>query len=231
MAYHCVARNTDEFLHQLTRLVGNGHYFYFSHLLDDQHDPTRLDQKIVDQWKLDVPYWKRTAKYRRGLPSIHYLRYGRFYVLLASKGRLDGESHPFFVEYPLMDIRRHSLHCFGYGVRYALSRATGKRQIFVRLEKEARQHLRTDLVRKCTSQRYGSRDALEEEVRTLPYQWYQPVRTQLKTILREVNKVRRRSGLSQIRFDCVPDRMRPPQRFSCADGLDGTGGQNDRKPE
>lgn len=237
MAYKCVARNIDEFLHQVTRLVGTGHYFFFSCLLGPDDDPAKLDWKIVNAWNLDLPYWKRAARHRGRAPSIHYLRFGSFYALLGTKGRGGGgEPHAFFTEYPVVDIRRYSMRCFGYSIRYPKSAKTGKRQLFVRLDDDAKAYLRTVLIRKATQPRFAERDAFEREVQSLPYQWYKPVRGQVKEIVREVNKIRRRAGLAQVRLSCVPQTMRVPRQFSSAAGVVGSSrirerNRSGRKPE
>ena len=214
MAYSCVARNIDEYLHQLVRLVTSKHYFYFTYLLAADADPEKVDQRIITYWKLDQPSWRRTRRSRRSAPSIHYLRFGRFYGLFATKGRTaNGMPHPFFTEYSPDDIRRNALHCFGYAVKSACD-TTSRRRTNIRLDRDARMYLREDLVRKATQPRYHLSTELESEIQQLPYQWYRPVREQVYAIVTEVNSIRRRSGLSRIRYQCIPTRIRPPQQFS-----------------
>ena len=49
---------------------------------------------------------------------------------------------------------------------------------------------------------------MEALVSGLPFQWYRPVRRQLRVILKDVNRERRRAGMVQIRLACIPNKMR-----------------------
>ena len=216
MAYRCEAKSVDGFLAQVGRLVGSGHYFYFAATLRADKDPQNLDRKLIDRWDLDKPAWKREARRRGAAPNIHYLRYKRFYVLLATHGKGEGGiPHPFFVEYQrtLGDIRKNALRFCGYSIRYPVSRQTGSRRLFVRLDKRTYGRIRSQLMIAAIGQRYRDPDAFESVVRDLPFQWYRPVRDQLRVILKDVNRVRRRAGFEPVRLACIPMRMRVTDVF------------------
>jgi hypothetical protein len=214
--YRCEAKSIDAFLAHVVRLVGSGHYFYFVGILKNDKDPRELDRKLIREWELDKPAWKREARRRGAAPNIHYLRFGHHYVLIATHGKSrNGETHRFFLEYQgqVQDLRKNALHFCGYSIRYPISKETGRRRVFVRLDKASYERLRADLVTSSIRVRYRERDALESFVRSLGFQWYKPVRNQVRVILKEVNRARRHAGLSPVRLTCVPTKMRVTEVF------------------
>ena len=105
---YTIAPNIDAFLAQVVRLAGNGYYFYFRGELKPSKDPLKLDAKLIQEWQLDQPYWKREKRRRGEAPSIWYLRFERQFLLPATHGRTEeGQAHRFFTEYgsTLKDIR------------------------------------------------------------------------------------------------------------------------------
>lgn len=209
---YTIAPNIDTFLAQIVRLAGNGYYFYFRGELKPSKDPLKLDAKLIREWQLDQPYWKREKRRRGAAPSIWYLRYKREYVLIATHGRTeDGQAHRFFEEYGsiLKDIRKHAIYFCGYSIRYPISKETGRRRIIVRLDKRTYEHLRDTLCTKAIRERYRDRAAIEEEFASLPYQPYWAVGRQLRTILREANRRRSRYvGFEAARLGCLPNNVR-----------------------
>ena len=111
------------------------------------------------------------------------------------------------------DIRKNALRFCGYSIRYPISKETGRRRAFVRLEKENYERLRASLLSNSTRVRYRERDAFESVVRSLPFQWYKPVRHQVRVILKECNRARRHAGLPPVRLSCVPTKMRVTDVF------------------
>jgi hypothetical protein len=214
--YRCEAKSVDAFLSQVVRLIGTGHYFYFQGTLKKDKDPRELDRKLIREWDLDKPSWKREARRRGAAPNIHYLRFGAHYVLMATHGKTrTGEAHRFFLEYKgqVHDIRKNALRFCGYSIRYPISKETGRRRAFVRLEKESYERLRASLLSNSIRARYREPDAFESIVRSLPFQWYKPVRHQVRVILKEVNRARRHACLPPVRLSCVPTKMRVTDVF------------------
>lgn len=92
MAYRCVAASVAGFVQQLAvSYVTHGYYFYVLGRIPDHKLPAETDQKIISQYGIDVSKWTRARRKKDGLANVHYLRYGRFFVLLATHGE-----HPFF---------------------------------------------------------------------------------------------------------------------------------------
>ena len=123
---YTIAPNIDAFLAQVVRLAGNGYYFYFRGELKPSKDPLKLDAKLIREWQLDQPYWKR-EKRRRGaapkhlvptlqarLPSNRNARPNRRWPSssLLRGIRIDA----------LKDIRKNAIYFCGYSIRYPISK-------------------------------------------------------------------------------------------------------------
>jgi hypothetical protein len=196
-------KNIDGALSQITRLAGNGYYFVFYNQLKPGKDPERLDEKMIRLWSLDQPYWKREKRRRGHAPSIWYLRYKQHYLLLSTHGRgPEGSDHPFFKEYQnqLFDIRRYALYFCGYSIRYPRSKATGKYQAFVRLDKPTYEMVRDRFIEIGIRESYREREAIEAEFKRLPYQPYREVGNQLRRVLTEVKCACSLLSMAEHRF-------------------------------
>lgn len=136
---------------------------------------------------------------------MHYLRYRRFFVLLATHGR-----HRFFEEHEknICDIRRTALRVRGYSIRYTFSATEKRWKVFVRLDKATYRSLRAHLLDLATRPSYRETSRLVQEFLSLPFQGYGPVRGQVFAIIKAANRRRRRAGYGQLPTDLVP-RMRP----------------------
>ena len=226
MASYNVVANIDGFLHQLMRLVGSGYYFYYQVELEPGKNTQATHQRIIQEWGLEIPYWKREKRRRGQLPSIWMLAYDRHIIVLSTYGRTkEGEPHRFFIENEerLYDIRRHALYFCGYSIRYPISKETGKRKLFVRLEKEKYLSLKARLCRDGIRERFRDREVMEAEFSALPYQPYGEVYRQLRIILEEVNKRRKYKGFKPLHLSCVPSKMRPPSKLKETRQVNGDG--------
>ena len=108
MAYRCVARSAAGFVQQLAvAYVTHGYWFYVTGHIPEHKDPALTDRKLIERYGIDVSKWTRARRKRDGLANVQYLRYGRFFILLATHGE-----HPFFAEEEeqIRDIRRTPLN-------------------------------------------------------------------------------------------------------------------------
>jgi hypothetical protein len=121
---------------------------------------------------------------RSGSANVHYLRYERFFALVATEGR-----HRFYeVEGPrVLDIRRVPLKFRGYSIGYRQCRGGGSWHVSVRIE-EAEYRALKAYFRAIAHRR--SVEELAAELRRLRYEPYAPVRSQLLSVLRAVNRER-----------------------------------------
>ena len=103
MAYRCVATSVAGFVQQqAVAYVANGYWFYVTGRVPDHKDPATVDVKIIRQYGIAISKWTRTRRKRAGQANVQYLRYDRFFVILATHG-----THPFFAAEAgrLRDIR------------------------------------------------------------------------------------------------------------------------------
>jgi len=211
MTYQCEAISVDAFLSQLVRYVASGHYFYLTAKIPEGKDPRRVDEKLIARYGIDRPRWKRQRRNLKDNAGIHYLRHDRFFVILLTKGRHER----FYTDHgpPVRDIRRTALKYHGYSVRYTYSEEARKHRVFVRLDKETYRNLKAHFLTLATQARYHASSSLEAEFARLPYQAFAPVVNQLGSILRSVNRHRRRSGLRPLSEQCLPKRRRLTRVF------------------
>ena len=93
----------------------HGYWFYVTGRVPDGKDPRQVDAKLIDKYEIDLSRAARSRRKQLGYANLQYLRYGRFFVLLATHGK-----HLFFEEEAasMRDIRRIPLRFAGYSISY-----------------------------------------------------------------------------------------------------------------
>lgn len=203
--YQCVAGSVAGFIQQLAvGYVTRGYWFYVSGEIPPEKDLEQVDQKLIDKYGLRVSKAQRARRKLAGLANVQYIRFEREFVLIATPGR-----HPFFDEEKnqIRDIRRSPLQFHGYSISHRGG------HVHVRIaEKEFRDH-RAVLISEALTL---DEDALAERLRSLPFEPYAPVRGQLMSILRAVNRIRHSAQLSGARSVTMRLRRRPVKPFEKA---------------
>lgn len=200
-SYRCVANSLEGFISQLIRYISSGHYFYLTGRVPPRKDPAAVDRKLIALYDIDRPRWARARRRLGKQAGIHYLRHEQFFVIVATHGKSG-----FFNDHEqsFRDIRRNAMYVGGYAIRYTWS-ATDKRwRVFVRLDRERYRSLKARMLELALRQQYRAASALETTFSGLPWQPYEPVRLQLRSIIRAVNRRRRYAGYSKIRVSCIP---------------------------
>ena len=199
--YRCEATSLGGFLQQLAVCyVGRGYWFYVTGFVplgknlrggligspSGRRDKDEVDRKLIGKYGIDISKWARARKKRAGMASVQYLRFRRFFVLIATQGR-----HRFFTdEAPnIHDVRKSPITFSGYSVSCRQGRP------HVRIERE--EYLRKkayfiEIARKHTAAQ------ILAELASLPFEPYAPVRSQLLVFLRAINLARKQAGLSAI---------------------------------
>ena len=113
---------------QLIRYISSGHYFYITGRIPEHKDAEVVDGKLLALYDADRPKWKRQRRRLLGQAGIHYLRYGRFWVIVLTKG----EHSAFYRDHGphVLDIRRTALKFAGYSVRYSYSELEKRYRVF-----------------------------------------------------------------------------------------------------
>ena len=208
MKYQYVATSVAGFVQQLAvAYIAHGYYFYVSGRIPEHKAPFETDAKIIAQYDLDLSRWTRYRRRKTGAASVQYLRYDRFFVILATHGE-----HPFFAAEgrALRDIRINPIYFRGYAIGCRQARGGGPYHASVRLERTTCQELK----RRLTSVALDwSIEQLAQYLERLPYEPYAPVRDQLRGILRAVNRRRKAAGLELVPRNAVWLRRYPVKPF------------------
>src|SRR5262249_39364654 len=83
-SYRSAATSLPGFLQQLAvHYMGHGYLFFVTGNIPEGKDPARTDAKILAQYPVALSRWAKARRKRAGLGNVHYMRYGRFFVILA----------------------------------------------------------------------------------------------------------------------------------------------------
>jgi hypothetical protein len=193
MAYRCEATSVAGFAQQLAvGYIAHGYFFYLSGHIPDDKDPVATDRKLIAQYHLDISRWSRARRKKRGEASVQYLRYGRFFVLIATHGE-----HPFFAREgkQVHDLRKRPLYFMGYSIGCRRARGSRVYHASVRIQQPLLRELKRWLERIALRRTV---EGLCGELRAIPYEPYAPVRDQLRGLLRAVNRRRQVAGLELV---------------------------------
>ena len=200
--YRYQARDVAGFISQIVRYIRHGgHYFYVRCVVPEGKDPLVVAEKLIARYDVRRKRWQRKRRNLKHTASIHFLAYDRVFVFMLSKGR-----HARFYDDHggnVADIRRHALKVFGYSIRFALSEVEKRWKVSVRLDAETYRKVKAHMLTVAAWDSYRDTKRMEREFSRLPYEPYGPVYEQLLSILRQVNRVRRRRGFAPIEAGCI----------------------------
>lgn len=186
--YRCQAVSVEGFIQQLAvSYLRHGYWFYVTGWVPEGKDPKEVDQKLIQTYDIDVSKWTRAWRKTQGKASMQYLRCERFFLLLATHGE-----HDFFEREAgqIRDARRVPIKFARYAVSYHGTHP------HVRIEQGEYLRLKAYLTELA---RHWSGDIVAGELAKLAFEPYAPVRGQLLSLWRHVNRVRTERG-----FELVP---------------------------
>ncbi len=200
--YRCVATTPTGFIQQLAVCyLRHGYWFFVRGEVPGHKDPSLVDEKLLCRYRVDLSKWARTRRKQAGLANVHYLRHGRFFVLLATHGRHEIITAEAGV---IRDARRTPIRFGGYAVSYRGGHP------HVRIDREPYLELKAALVDMAT---WGSSAEVFAAFRRVEFEPYAPVRRQLLTIWRAVNATREAAGLEPVPVECIRMRRRIVRPF------------------
>ena len=205
--YRCETTSVEGFIQQLAvAYVANGYWFYVAGSIPEGKDPRRTDAKLIEKYNVDISKWTRGRLKRRGMATVQYLRFNRFFVLLATEGE-----HRFSLEEPFIrDIRERRIRFAGYSVGCQKGR-DGKWHPLVRIDalefKLIRQHFLKAALTTSTA-------VLAGKLWGLGFVPYAPVRAQYLHLFNAVNKRRRLASLETLPWDILPTNRRIVEPFA-----------------
>lgn len=92
MAFRVVTFSIEGFVQQIAcSYLRHGYWFYVTGKIPDGKDPAVVDAKLIAKYGIGVSEATRIRRKKAGLANLQLLRYGRFFVILATKGK-----HEFF---------------------------------------------------------------------------------------------------------------------------------------
>lgn len=202
MMYRCEASSLEGFIQQLAvSYLPHGYWFCVAGQIPPEKDPRAVDRKLTERYGVSLSRWARARRKRAGAANVHYLRYEHFFVLLATHGH-----HDFFEEERenIFDVRRSPVRVGGYAVSFRHGRS------HVRLETECYRELKAYFLELST---HRTAVAIADELRSLPFEPYAPIRRQLFIILRAVNRARRAAGFQPVPWTALRLRRRIVRPF------------------
>jgi len=219
MECQCETTSVEGFVQLIAcNLLPHGYWFYVTGWVPEGKDPRRIDQKLTSKYGANLGRPVRARRKRQGMANLRYVRHGRFFVLLATRGQ-----HVFFEEeaVSIRDIRRVPLKFAGYWISYR--RGQRQRQgtrdsawhSHVQIERNHYNDLKAYFLELAL---HKSLAGLAREFYQLPFEPYAPVRRQLMNILRAVNRERKRAKFQPLPFQVLPLRRRVVKPFEPAPG-------------
>jgi hypothetical protein len=185
--YQAEATSIEGFAQQLAvSFVGKGYYFYVVGSIPEGKDPRTVDVKLITRYGIDISKWARVRRKRAGTANLQYLRFERFFVILARHGK-----HCFFEDEAscIEDIRRTPIRFAGYSISFRGGHP------HVRIEQEEYNQMKAYFLDLAV---HRSLVTVERELAQIRFEPYAPVRGQLLCILRAVNRARKQAGFTPV---------------------------------
>lgn len=202
MQYRCNATSVSGFIQQLAvGYVGRGYFFYVAGQIPEGKDPKAIDAKLIERYSISASKATRARRKALGLANVQYIRFKDRFVLLATPGK-----HEFFLHEAgqIRDAREIPIKLFGYSVSYRAGHP------HVRIEQRRYLELKAYLGDLAV---HRKREWLEGQFRSLWFEPYAPVRSQLYCVLRLVNERRKLAQFELLTFSCIRVRRRIVKPF------------------
>lgn len=199
--YLCEASSVEGFVQQLAvSYLRHGYFFYVPGTIPEGKDPKAIDAKLIEKYGLDISKWSRARRKRAGFANVQYLRFERFFVLVAT----EGEHHFFSKEGSFRDVRRSPIRFAGYSIGYRRGRDANWHPS-VRIDRLEFLLLKKWFLEKALT---CSVEFLVRQLQSLRFVPYGPVRNQYFELVRAVNKRRKVSSLELVPINVIPLRRR-----------------------
>src|SRR5262245_188997 len=210
MVYRCEAKSLEGFVQQLACCyIARGYHYYVVGEMPEGKDPRSIDARIIDRFGIDMSRFARARRKRAGLANAQYIRFRRFFVLLATEPR---GTHAFYLQHSpsqVRFIRDTPIALGGYSIGYHRG-ADRKWHVSVRIHPNRYRNVKAYLLDLAPKR---SCDQLEQEFLDLRFEPYAPVRRQLFSLLRAVNQSRAVGGLPTLPWSCLRLRRRIVRPF------------------
>jgi len=186
--YRSEAVSLGGFIQQISVCyVNRGYYFYVPGHIPEDKSPTDIDTKLIDKYRIDISKAYRSKRKKKGLSNVHYIRFKSDFFLFATTG----ENEIFEDEKDVIcDIRKQPLVFSDYDIRL---RDDKLRVSIYYPTWHKLSHYFHSIALTTTAKE------LEKQIYFLPFEPYKGVRSQLLTMVEELNHRRRKASMNPIR--------------------------------
>ncbi len=224
MQYRCVASSPEGLVQQVAvSYLRHGDLFYVAGRIKTGKDPEHVDGKLLGKYQIVLGQRERADRKRRGIANMQYIRFGDWFLLLATEGH-----HPFKQKErnQIRDCRRVPIKFEGYSISYRRSGVTPKGggpptwHACVRIDRPTYKQLKAFFLERAC---HRSVENLAGDFAHVPYARYAPIRRQLLTVLRMVNDRRARIGFDPVPHTALLLRRHIVSPFQQIDASDAEG--------
>ncbi|MBA4105664.1 MAG: hypothetical protein C0485_07880 [Pirellula sp.] len=219
MEYRWEATSITGFVQILAcNYLPHGYWFYVSGNVPESKPPHVADRKLMEKYGVALSRGQRARRKQAGIANLHYVRFDRDWLLLATHGR-----HEFFLEEGdrVRDVRKHPIHFAGYSLTVrkgdylqageaGLAQPDGRWRVRVQVAREQLRMIKPYLLDLCTKR---SATWLAYQMWNLPFEPYAPVRKQLLSLLRMINTKRQSAGMERLSTHTLRLRRRIVKPF------------------
>ena len=222
-SYQCECPSIEALVQRVVNLSGKGYFHFFQGQVPAGKPPELVDEKMVEKYAIEsygVRALSKAARSRRkgrGLANIDYFRFRYGFLVMATDGAVvarsdDIDSFGDIREEPVVfGDYRVQVTRVGYGRGGAVNA-----KVRTELVDVAFRHLRREFLRVATS---PNAERLEAAFFYLPYNPYEGIRRQLRSILDEMNQRRRRAaGRRPLSPGCIRFKRELPEHFGPVEG-------------
>lgn len=228
MEYRFEATSVEGFVQMLaSNYLPHGYWFFVQGFVPDGKDLRSVDEKLLTRYRIRMSRDERARRKRAGHANLHYLRFGRTFVLLATKGH-----HLFFEEERtrIRDVRQCPILFQGYSLSLARGGflkkeegavepvPDGKLRVRVQVSRERFLSMKAYFLEVATHRRP---ETLAQELWRVPFEPYAPVRKQMLNLLRLINQARGEAGFEKVPTSVLRYRRRIVKPFEVADDVGG----------
>lgn len=199
MPYRCVASSPEGLVQQVAvSYLRHGYWWYVSGRIPNGKDRESIDRKLIAKYHIDLTDRQRAYRKQRGLANMQYIRFADWFLLLVTEGH-----HSFKQQErnTISDCRRKPIKFEGYSISYRRAGVTPKGggdpkwHACVRIDPWTYRELKAFLLERAC---HRSAENLAKDFARIPYARFAPIRRQLLTIHREVNKARSQRGYESL---------------------------------
>jgi hypothetical protein len=222
MKYRCIV-NSPEAVVQLisASYLRHGYYWYVTGYIPIDKEPSQVDQKLIEKYQIDISEWERSRRRKSGLANAQYIRYDRWFIILLTSGhhqmrdsiRDGGEGEN------IQDCRRYPITFAGYSVSYRRSGVQPVGGTKISWHAHVRIEAKTYAALKAYFQYvaiHRNQDTVRQELSSVPFARYAPVRRQLLCLLRLINRARSARGFEELPHSVLNLRRKPVKVYGQA---------------